>query len=445
MLVDRYSGHHSISDSSALAHFEEAVFNVAAHRPLAGEALGRALNEQPNFIAAHALKGFAGVMLARQESACAARGDFASARRAIKARRATGSEIALVEALGLAVAGRLLDAAARLDMHLVEAPQDFLALKLSHSLRFMSGDSRGMLRTTDAALGAWSPSMPGYGFVLGCHAFGLEETCHFAAAERFGRRAVAAEAADAWGLHAVGHVCEMQGRAEEGAAWLEASRPTWSACNNFSFHMAWHLALFYLAQGRAPEALALYDREVRPTQTDDFRDVANAVSFLVRLRHEGVDVGDRWAGLSALALKRTTDATYVFGSLHHLLTLSAVGDLDAAGRLTSALATRVQAYAGAQSEVAELVGVPFARTVLAHMRGQTNAISFGEIAHRLATIGGSNAQRDIFLRTLAMIAAEEGRRDDLVAVLRIQRGFRTDERFERLVYSRLAAHDRTAA
>ena len=116
MLVDRYSGHHSISDSSALAHFEEAVFNVAAHRPLAGEALGRALNEQPNFIAAHALKGFAGVMLARQESACAARGDFASARRAIKARRATGSEIALVEALGLAVAGRLLDAAARLFM-----------------------------------------------------------------------------------------------------------------------------------------------------------------------------------------------------------------------------------------------------------------------------------------------------------------------------------------
>lgn len=72
-------------------------------------------------------------------------------------------------------------------------------------------------------------------------------------------------------------------------------------------------------------------------------------------------------------------------------------------------------------------------------------MSFGEIAHRLSTVGGSNAQRDIFLRTLAMIAAEEGRRDDLAAVLRIQRRFRTDERFERVVYSRLATHDRTAA
>ena len=55
MRVDRYSGQHSISDSLAIAHFEEAVFNVAAHRPLAGEALGRALDKRPDFIAAHAL------------------------------------------------------------------------------------------------------------------------------------------------------------------------------------------------------------------------------------------------------------------------------------------------------------------------------------------------------------------------------------------------------
>lgn len=445
MRVDRYSGQHSISAPTAIAHFEAAVFNVAAHQPHAGEELARALEVEPDFPAAHALKGFAGVTLARSETIEAARSDYAAARRALGLRGGTASEIALVEALACAVAGRLLDASARLDAHLVEAPDDFLALKLSYALRFMSGDSNGMLRITSSVLGAWSPSMPGYGFVLGCHAFGLEETGHFGVAERFGRRAVAAEPSDSWGLHAVGHICEMQGRADEGAAWLETSRPTWSTCNNFSYHMAWHLALFYLAQGRIANALDLYDREVRPTQTDDFRDVANAVSFLVRLRHEGIDVGDRWDGLAALARKRATDTTYVFGSLHHLLTLSSIGDIEGAGRLTSALGTRARPHVGDQSNVAEFVGLPLARTILATLQGRRDAHSLGEIARRLHTIGGSNAQRDIFLRTLAMIAAEEGRRDDLVAVLKVQRGFRIDERFERLVYSRLAAHDKSAA
>lgn len=442
MRVDRYSGQHSASNSIAIQHFEDAVSKVAAHRPMAGEALGRVLALQPDFVAAHALNGFAAVMLARAETVETARNNYIAA---LKANPRTGSEKALVEALGLAVAGQLLAAAARLEARLVEAPEDFLAFKLAHALRFMSGDSSGMLRATDAALGAWSPSMPGYGFVLGCHAFALEEACQFDAAERFGRRAVAAESADAWGLHAVGHVCEMQGRASEGVAWLEASRPTWSACNNFSFHMAWHLALFYLAQGRIAEALVLYDRDVRPSQTDDFRDVANAVSFLVRLRHEGVDVGDRWAGLSALARKRADDVTYVFGSLHHLLTLMNVEDHEGAARIAAALDIRAQTHTGDQSRGADLVGAPLARVMLAHREGRTDPASFAEIARRLATIGGSNAQRDVFLRVLAMIAAEEGRRDDLVAVLSVQRTFRTDLHFERLAYARLVAYAKNAA
>jgi hypothetical protein len=209
--------------------------------------------------------------------------------------------------------------------------------------------------------------------------------------------------------------------------------------------MAWHLALFYLAQGRIADALELYDRDIRPSQTDDFRDVANAVSFLVRLRHEGVDVGDRWSGLAGVARKRADDVTYVFGSLHHLLALSATGDDEVAGRLTSAIAARAQANAGDQSEVAALVGAPLARKILAHMQHRTDPAPFGEIARRLATIGGSNAQRDIFLRTLAMIAAEDGRREDLASVLNVQRMFRTDLRFERRAYARLAACASNAA
>src|SRR5215207_6079809 len=51
--------------------------------------------------------------------------------------------------------------------------------------------------------------------------------------------------------------------------------------------MAWHLALFHLETGDHDRVLAIYDTQVRPHPTDDFRDVANAVSLLWRFEQEG--------------------------------------------------------------------------------------------------------------------------------------------------------------
>ena len=71
-----------------------------------------------------------------------------------------------------------------------------------------------------------------------------------ARAEAAGRRAVELERRDAWGLHAVGHVMEMEGRAREGLAWFDAHRAEHAHCNNFDYHIWWHRALFELELGR---------------------------------------------------------------------------------------------------------------------------------------------------------------------------------------------------
>ena len=48
-----------------------------------------------------------------------------------------------------------------------------------------------MLRDRVAqVLPAWDPSTPGYGYVLGMYAFGLEETALYSRAEDTGRRAL---------------------------------------------------------------------------------------------------------------------------------------------------------------------------------------------------------------------------------------------------------------
>ena len=301
----------------------------------------------------------------------------------------------------------------------------------------MCGDGPAMLSAMGRTLDAWSPDMPGYGFLLGCHAFALEESGAYRDAERVGRAAVAHEPQDAWGIHAVAHVLEMEGRIGEGVAWLDASRPTWTGCNNFSFHLAWHLALFWLARGAPEVALELYDREVRPRPTDDFRDVANAVSLLVRLEEEGVEVGQRWIELAELAVRRRHDLTLVFASLHHLMALVGSDRLDAAEEILEGLRQRAKG-GDDQARVAREVGLPLARALLARPRPRQAAPDLARLAGRLRGLGGSNAQRDVFVREMALLAARSGDRSGLEGVLSVRRRLKREDGFVGLVRTRLA-------
>ncbi|HEX2137326.1 MAG TPA: tetratricopeptide repeat protein [Microvirga sp.] len=447
MPFDRYGTELSTDSSEAVCAFEAAVHGVAAHRPSTANALERALRADPNLVAAHALKGFANVILARQELVPVARESHRAASAALKTRGGSVCEHALTDALAHAIGGCFFAAADRIEAYLEESPHTFLAAKLAHALRFMMGDARGMLAITSRVLPHWGESHPGYGFLLGCHAFALEEGADFGGAEQAGRRAVALEPDDAWGLHAVSHVHEMAGRVDEGIAWLESSRPVWKACNNFSFHMAWHLALFYLEREDHEAVLRLYDAEVRPAPTDDFRDVANAVSLLWRLEQDGVAVGHRWAELREIALKRRRDLTLTFAALHHLLTLIAAGEDAAARELAAELAARAASRDGTdQATVMDRVGRDLAMVLLdASRTGPIGRLPLQRLASELRCIGGSHAQRDVFVRTLAGLAADWGDRRSLESILALRRSLKREDRFARETLSRLEAAERRLA
>ncbi|MDX2307207.1 MAG: tetratricopeptide repeat protein [Hyphomicrobium sp.] len=435
-MLDRFGGRHTTDSADAVAALEKAVFAVAAHRPV-GTALQDALAADPDLIAGHALYGLANVVLARSETLDGARRVLNEAEAACARRKeASPTERALVEALKSSAAGRMRDAASSLDRHLTRHPDDFLALKLSHAFHFMSGETDAMLATTERALPAWSPANAGYGFVLGCHAFGLEERGHFAIAEKVGRMAYDAEPADAWGLHAVSHVLEMSHRVGEGADLLEAARPNWTRCNNFSFHMAWHLALFRLEQGETDAVLELYDRDIRATPTDDFRDMANAASILWRLELDGVGVGDRWHDLRDIAFRRRRDMSYVFATLHYLLVLVANRDETGVRDLMTALESQAAGSTGDQSEVAREIGVPLARLIESFGSGPARASDLAAMAERLPSIGGSHAQRDVFLRTLLVAADRRGETRDLMTLTRVRHAVRSWDRFMTLLLRR---------
>jgi len=257
--TDRFGLRHSSTAAGAVAAFEAAVQGLAAHKPSTGADLTRALVCDPLLVAGHALKGFANLILAREEflaPACQAHADARAALRTLAGGTADERMFCRPSARRSRGASR---AAIVLDQILQRNPRAFLPAKIAHALRFMLGDAPGMLAASARVLRRWPGRAPGYGSLLGCHALALEETGDLDAAERTGRLAVELEPDDAWGLHAVSHVHEMQGRTREGIAWLEASRPVWTGCNNFSFHMAWHLALFHIEAGDHDRVLAIYD------------------------------------------------------------------------------------------------------------------------------------------------------------------------------------------
>ncbi len=434
MIRDAFGLASSSASSLATTAFEEAVRGLAAHKPNTGIALGRALEADVQHVPSLVLKGFANLILAREELLPAADDCARQAGAALAARDGgTQEERCLVEALGQAVSGSFARSAQTLDDGFADRPTTFLPFKIAYSLRFMIGDLEGMLRMSDRMMDSWSVDTPAAGYLLGCRAFALEESGQFAAAERTGRRAVALAPDDAWGMHAVSHVHEMRGDCETGIGWLEQCRPAWSRCNNFSFHMAWHLALLHLARGEHDRVLTLYDTDVRPAPTDDVRDVANAASLLWRLSSLGVSTGSRWEDLREIAKRRQQDVTLVFGALHTLLTLIALRDRDGIVSMIGALEARA-AGQGDQARAAATVGLPLAR-LLAEGDAE-HWEDLDPLLSALSRIGGSIAQRDVFLLALADAAA---RRGDVSAVAKVaitRGGLKSEDRLIRNIEAR---------
>ncbi len=71
--------------------------------------------------------------------------------------------------------------------------------QIAHFLDFFRGDSLNLRNRISRVLPHWSPEAPMYSFVLGMHAFGLEECNQYPAAEAAGRRALELAPEDAWG------------------------------------------------------------------------------------------------------------------------------------------------------------------------------------------------------------------------------------------------------
>ncbi|MFO1324448.1 MAG: tetratricopeptide repeat protein [Burkholderiales bacterium] len=399
------------ADAFALSRYEAALeqFQTYVGDPVA--TIDEAVRAAPAFVAGHLFKALVLYTLAERKFVPMAAEALEQARR--HAPRANDRELGLMAAAESLVQGRWLDACRALDRVLAAYPRDALALQVAHLMDFYRGDALNLRNRVSRVLPQWDASVPGYSYVLGMHAFGLEEMNQYAEAEATALRALSLQPKDGWAVHAAVHVMEMQGRIDDGIGFLNARESDWAPDNAFAFHNFWHLALFHLDHADFERALALFDRRIHPEPAAYVLSLIDATALLWRLRLEGAAVGDRFERVADDWETRIDGEPgfYAFNDAHAAMAFAATGRGTALSRLVQRMRDASVAE-DANAAMTRDVGLPLAEGVAAFAAGRfADAIAaiepMRDHAHRF---GGSHAQRDLITLTLIEAAIRGGDR-----------------------------------
>ncbi len=402
------------STRAALAAAEQALWRMMSFydAPLADlDAAGAA---DPGWALPHTMK--AGFLLSLTEPALL--GDAADeiALAEAASAHAPARERAHLQAVRHVFDGRWTAACRVWDELLLEHPRDALALQWAQLWDFYRGDAVNLRQRPARALPDWDEADPLHPHVLALYAFGLEECNLHAQAEDVGRRALAADARVPWAVHAVTHVMEMQGRFEDGAAWLRQHQSAWAEGNGFAGHLWWHKALFRLEALDVAGALRLLDAHLSGPALQLTLHRVDAAALLWRLHLMGEDVSAQATALLAgWGLDAAGAGHYAFNDLHIVLALLCAGQVAAAEAWVARCAQRALGAEEARRSnhpVAREVGLPVLRGLLAFARGDADGAVDLLYPQRSGAqrLGGSHAQRDLLDQTLLAAAAAGGRR-----------------------------------
>lgn len=409
MSSDRQGNGLSGATPEAIEHYDQAVeaFNIYRGDPVA--LVDSAIEQAPDFAMAQIFKAYLYGLATEPEATAEARSIVAT----VKSQAMNEREQSHVGALDHLLQGNWTKAALALDHHTIRYPRDLVALQCGHLMDFYRANARDLRDRIARALPQWSPEVPGYSIVLGMHAFGLEESGDYAQAEERGRQAIDLQPLDCWAHHAVAHVMEMQGRAQDGIGWMVAREPHWSGDDNlFKVHNWWHRALYHLDLGQTEQALALYDGPIREERSTVALDMVDASALLWRLHLSGHDLGERWQELSEAWDQHADGRLYAFNDWHAVMAHLGAGRESEVERITAALRGNADLTAESAGWARD-TGLALVEGFTAFWRGDHK--SAVERLHGARYIvnrfGGSHAQRDIIDWTLTEAALRGGLKD----------------------------------
>jgi tetratricopeptide (TPR) repeat protein len=423
MLRDQHGLTISTSSQEGAAGFERTLCAYLKYRADAPQHLAQTLVTDPELGLAHCLGGYFAMLSYRLANVPVAV-EAARTARAMTL-NATARERAHVDALDAWIAGDIDRSLAIWNDIVAQHPMDLLAFRLAHFNNFWLGRPEAMRASAEQVLPKWDRDLPGYGTILSCRSFANEECGNHAVAERAGWQALEIDPADFWGIHAVAHVMEMQGRQSEGIALLDKHERYFAGGNNLVHHLWWHRAMFHMEHRELDAVLDLYDRCFRNLASpltqklpDLYIDVQNAASMLFRLERHGIDVGDRWIEIAEKAEQRIGDCLSAFTQPHWMMALAATRRDEAAQRMLAAMRAAGHG-SGAVARVIGSIAAPVCEAVLAHRRGEyVRAVDLMKpVLDEMYRLGGSHAQQDVLEQLFLDSAVRANRGEDVRLML----------------------------
>jgi tetratricopeptide (TPR) repeat protein len=401
-LVDACGVPLSSASRVSIDHHEAAI-GMLLGRPGDPEgAVAAALAEDPRFVMGHCLRAAALILSADEAKEPALRECVASAEEL--AHRANDRERRHIAAARAWLERDFAQAIRLYGEVLLDHPRDRIALRVAHFGDFHLG-YHAMLRDRIAqVLPYWDESVPGYGYVLGMYAFGLEETALYAQAEDTARRALELDRPNPGAIHAITHVMEMQGRQHEGIAWLKETAAQWDRGNGTATHLWWHLALFHLDLNRVTSALDIYDTHIGARPGMPLSSLADASALLWRLHLRGLSLGGRWRNLADQWAAQHLSAYCPFYDLHAIAAFVGAGDAAHVEKSLRTLHDRASSDDPGARRVRN-ISLPIAKAFAAFGKGDYGAATEGLDKIRImGQLSGSHAQQDAIHLTLVEAA-----------------------------------------
>jgi tetratricopeptide (TPR) repeat protein len=391
----------SAPNAAAVERFDTLIDDLYYYRLGVLDRLDALLQEFPEFVLAHVLRGYSLLTEGTLDAYPKARAHLLQA----EALPANPRERLHQEALRAWIAQDSSARAAAWEQILIMWPLDMLAFRQYTGTLFWTGDKRHQAQVTAGVASHWGSQTPGYGHFLSAHAFAMEEVGQYEVAERCARKALVLQPQDLWALHGLAHVFEMQGRVQEGIEVLSDAARFFNDYNLFRGHLWWHLSLFEFSQGHFDEVLDLFDREVYPKSSTFYLDIQNGASLLARLEFQGVDVGlARWERLAQASLLNATQSTIWFTSMHHAMALMRSGRVSAVQSTLDYLSS---------------AGMRSTQAAVAHELAQAAAAFYQDkpcealermlaVRQRCGELGASHAQQDLYDQIMVMAALQLG-------------------------------------
>jgi tetratricopeptide (TPR) repeat protein len=390
MPSDAYGLPVTTTDSQALALYDRAVRALLAWQADALALFRAAAERDPGLALAHA---GAAVCLFLEER-------FPETKAATEAARAAAAgagdrERSHVAALTAWTSGQVPEAERLMREHLAAWPRDAMVFQRLYYVYFWLGRFSDMLALTDALRGQY----PGSSFVLGMHAFALEEADRCAEAIRTAEQALDIEPNDAWSVHALAHALYESESYDAGVTKLPAAIHPCRGLNWFRNHLLWHFALLHFARGEYGRAAKIGRATFERAPSSIAGNLHDSISLLWRLELVGRPVGARWQPFTAIARERVNRMGLLFHAAHVTMALAGGGDWVTAKAHLDAVRAR------AAKDPTRLTGevlAPLVEGLQAFAQGdyRTTIARIEPLRPRLIELGGSRAQRDVFHDTL---------------------------------------------